>query len=123
VLMNWKRAYEYLYLSPTLSAEEALEWGLVNRVVPRAELDSTVQEIATTIARMPLTTILTVKAGIKRAWETMGMRVHLQTTADFTSIASSATDVRQFMAERGRRLPRQVADDQAKTVTSTPATE
>ncbi len=115
VLMNWKRAYEYLYLSPTLSAEDALEWGLVNRVVPRADLDATVEDIASTIARMPLTTILTVKAGIKRAWETMGMRVHLQTTADFTSIASSATDVREFMAERGGRLPRQVADDQAKT--------
>ncbi len=114
VLMNWKRAYEYLYLSPTLSAEEAHEWGLVNRVVPGADLEATVEDIATTIARMPLTTILTVKAGIKRAWETMGMRVHLQTTADFTSIASSASDVQQFMRERGRRLPRQVADDQAK---------
>ncbi len=34
-LMNWKRAYEYLYLSPTLTADEAMEWGLVNRVVPR----------------------------------------------------------------------------------------
>ena len=86
----------------------------MNRVVPRGDLEATVEDIATTIARMPLTTILTVKAGIKRAWETMGMRVHLQTTADFTSIASSASDVQQFMRERGRRLPRQVADDQAK---------
>ena len=34
-LMNWKRAYEYLYLAPTLSAEQAREWGLVNKVVPR----------------------------------------------------------------------------------------
>lgn len=113
VLMNWKRAYEYLYLSPTLSAAEALEWGLVNRVVPRVDLESAVEETAATIARMPLTTILTIKAGIKRAWETMGMRVHLQTTADFTTIASGASDVQQFMRERGRRLPRQVAKDQA----------
>jgi enoyl-CoA hydratase len=112
--MNWKRAYEYLYLSPTLSAEEAHEWGLINRVVPRADLETAVEEVATTIARMPLTTILTVKAGVKRAWETMGMRVHLQSTADFTSIASAATDVREFMAQRGGRLPRQVAGDQPK---------
>jgi len=109
--MNWKRAYEYLYLSPTLSADEACQWGLVNRVVPRAELESAVEEAASTIARMPLTTILTIKAGIKRAWETMGMRVHLQSTADFTSIASSATDVREFMANRAGRLPRQVAGE------------
>ncbi len=62
-LMNWKRAYEYLYLAPTLSAEEAHQWGLVNRVVPRADLESTVEEMAATIAQMPLTTIMTVKAG------------------------------------------------------------
>ncbi len=113
-LMNWKRAYEYLYLSPTLSAEQAQEWGLVNRVVPRADLEATVEETAATIAQMPLTTILTIKAGVKRAWETMGMRVHLQSTADFTTIASAATDVREFMATRKGLLPRQVAARQSQ---------
>ena len=114
MLMNWKRAYEYLYLSPTLSAEKAREWGLVNRVVPRADLEASVEETARTIAQMPLTTIMTVKAGVKRAWETMGMRVHLQSTADFTSIASSATDVREFMAEQSGQRPRQVAENQSQ---------
>jgi enoyl-CoA hydratase/carnithine racemase len=113
-LMNWKRAYEYLYLAPTLSAEQAREWGLVNRVVPRAELEANVEETARTIAQMPLTTIMTVKAGVKRAWETMGMRVHLQSTADFTSIASSATDVREFMAQKSGQRPRQVAENQSE---------
>jgi enoyl-CoA hydratase/carnithine racemase len=115
-LMNWKRAYEYLYLSPTLSAEEAKEWGLVNRVVPRADLEAAVEETASTVAQMPLTTILTIKAGVKRAWETMGMRVHLQSTADFTTIASSATDVREFMALRKDLRPRQMAEKQAQVV-------
>jgi enoyl-CoA hydratase/carnithine racemase len=114
MLMNWKRAYEYLYLSPTLSAEKAREWGLVNRVVPRADLEATVEETARTIAQMPLTTIMTVKAGVKRAWETMGMRVHLQSTADFTSIASSATDVREFMVKQSGQRPRQVAENQSQ---------
>jgi enoyl-CoA hydratase len=115
-LMNWKKTYEYLYLAPTLSAEEAQEWGLVNRVVPKADLDSAVEETAATIAQMPLTTIMTVKAGVKRAWETMGMRVHLQSTTDFTSIASSASDVQQFMAKRAGLRPRQVAEKQAQAV-------
>ena len=38
LLMNWKRTAEYLYLSPTLSAVEARDMGLVNRVVPADEL-------------------------------------------------------------------------------------
>ncbi len=112
LFMNWKKAFEYLYLAPTLSAEDAREWGFVNRVVPRADLESAVEETAARIARLPLTTVLTIKAGIKRAWEHMGMRVHLQGTADFTSIASMASDVQAFMRQRGDRLPREVAADQ-----------
>lgn len=58
---------------------------------------------------MPASTIMAVKAGVKRAWETMGMRVHLQNTADFITICSGATDVREYMAQRARRRPRQFA--------------
>ena len=46
VFMNWKRTFEYLYTAQTLTADEALDMGLVNRVVPRAELDATVDELA-----------------------------------------------------------------------------
>lgn len=111
-LGNWKRAYEYLYLAKTLTAAEAQEWGLVNQVVPADRLETTVEETAATIARMPLTTILAIKQGMKRAWELMGMRVHLQNSADFTSICSSASDVQEFMASRGGLLPRQMAAEQ-----------
>jgi enoyl-CoA hydratase/carnithine racemase len=114
LMMNWKKAYEFLYLAPTLNAEEAKELGLINRVVPRAGLEANVEETARTIAKMPLTTIMTVKQGVKRAWETMGMRVHLQGTADFTSLASNASDVRQFMMEKSGVRPRQVVAEQAE---------
>jgi enoyl-CoA hydratase len=116
VLMNFKRAYEYLYLGKTLSPEEAKEWGFINEVVKRADLESRVEEIAATIAQMPLTTIMTIKQSVKRAWEGMGMRVNMQNTADFCSLASGATDVREFMSKRGGRLPRQVAKDGAAAV-------
>jgi 1,4-dihydroxy-2-naphthoyl-CoA synthase len=35
-----------LFLNPRIPAKQALEWGLVNRVVPRAKLDEAVNEIA-----------------------------------------------------------------------------
>ena len=108
-MMNWKRAFEYLYLGKTLSAHQAMEWGLVNEVVARDALEDRVEEVATTIARMPASTIMAVKAGVKRAWETMGMRVHLQNTADFITICSGASDVREYMAQRAGRRPRQFA--------------
>jgi enoyl-CoA hydratase len=89
LLMNWKRAAEYLYLAPTLTAADAMEWGLVNKVVARDDLDATVEEMAATIAKMPLTTIMVIKAGIKRAW-----------------------DVQAFMRARAGLRPRQMAAKQ-----------
>jgi len=114
VLMSWKKAYQYLYLGQTLNAEEAKEWGFVNEVVPRAELETYVEEIAATIAQMPLSTIMAIKAGVKRAWEMMGMRVHLQNTADFITICSGASDVQEYMAKRAGKRPRQFAAEQAE---------
>src|SRR5580704_9884940 len=115
-LMNWKRAYEYLYLAPTIDAAQALDWGMVNRVVPRADLEETVEDIARTIAQMPLTTILATKAGLKRAWEMMGMRVHLQQSTDLVALCSGASDVRAVMASMSGRRPRQNAAVRAEEV-------
>lgn len=41
-----KRAMELMMTGRRLSAEEAREWGLVNTVVPRAQLDDAVAELA-----------------------------------------------------------------------------
>ncbi len=117
VMMNWKHAFEYLYLGKTLTAEEAKEWGVINQVVPRADLETTVEEAAAIIARMPLTTILAIKQGIKRAWEMMGMRTHMQNSADFTSICSASSDVQAFMASRAGLRPRQMAAKQVEEAT------
>ncbi len=41
-----RRAREMLFLNSRIKAQQALEWGLVNRVVPRAKLDEEVQSLA-----------------------------------------------------------------------------
>ncbi|MGZ3444960.1 MAG: enoyl-CoA hydratase/isomerase family protein [Myxococcaceae bacterium] len=45
-----KRALELLLTGDRLKAEEALRWGLVNRVVPRAELDGATRALAARVA-------------------------------------------------------------------------
>jgi len=51
-----KRALEMLLTGEMIPAETALEWGLVNRVVPPEELDAAVAELVEKIARSsPLT--------------------------------------------------------------------
>ncbi len=44
-----KRALDLMMTGRRLGAEEAREWGLVNRVVPRDELDAAVAELAGTL--------------------------------------------------------------------------
>jgi enoyl-CoA hydratase/carnithine racemase len=46
-----KRALEMLLTGQPISAATALEWGLVNRVVPAAELDAAVDELVAAISR------------------------------------------------------------------------
>ena len=45
-----KRAMEMLLTGKLIDASTAAEWGLVNRVVPAAELESTTRELASKIA-------------------------------------------------------------------------
>jgi enoyl-CoA hydratase/carnithine racemase len=106
VFMNWKRAAEYLYTAQTLTAQEAFEMGLVNHVVPRAELESTVERMAAQIALAPLSTLMATKALIKRAWELMGLRLHLQMSNDLLSLTGAHSDVRDIHAGMGPvRIP------------------
>ncbi len=45
LLIGDRRAREMLLLSEPITARQAQEWGLVNRVVPRGELDSAVNDL------------------------------------------------------------------------------
>jgi len=103
LFMNWKRASEYLYTGQTLRADEAREMGLVNRVVPAADLERVTEELAARIAEVPGTTLLATKTLVKRAWELMGMRVHLQMSNDLVALASQHKDVQEYMRDSQQR--------------------
>ena len=48
-----KRAFELLFTGEFIDAATALDWGLVNRVVPLEELDAAVATLAATIVEKP----------------------------------------------------------------------
>lgn len=113
VFMNYKRAAEYLYTAQTLSAPEALAMGLVNRVVPRADLDGEVERTAAQIARAPLSTLQATKSLLLRAWEGMGMRQHITQAADLMAVLEDMRDARDHRVRLldGGRLPRDAISD------------
>lgn len=57
-------AKEILFTARRFSAEEALRMGLINRLVPVADLDATVRELAETIADNAPLTVRAAKAAI-----------------------------------------------------------
>jgi enoyl-CoA hydratase/carnithine racemase len=52
-----------------LSAEEAYQWGLVNKVVPQEKLMDAAMELANEIAKMPPLSIKAIKEAVNRGME------------------------------------------------------
>ncbi len=61
------RAKELMFTGERIPAATALEWGLVNRVVPDGELDDAVDELAAKIARNAPLSLGRIKAAVNRS--------------------------------------------------------
>lgn len=68
--LHRKHAMEMLLTGEPIGAARALEWGLVNRVVPAAQLDAEVLQLAKTLAAKPPATLA---AGKRAFYLQMGM--------------------------------------------------
>jgi len=87
------KAMEWALLAPQLSAQEAERWGLVNRVVPLAQLEEATMELARELAQGPTLIYGHTKSAIVHGWEAppetayeyQGQALyHAQQTEDFT---------------------------------------
>jgi enoyl-CoA hydratase/carnithine racemase len=88
-----KRALEMLLTGDLVDAHKALEWGLVNRVVPAVELEQETQRLARKIAEKPP---ITVASGKRAFYEQMELGA-----AKAYQVASCAISA-SFAHEEGR---------------------
>jgi enoyl-CoA hydratase/carnithine racemase len=72
-LIGWGRTRRLLLLGETIDAATALDWGLVERVVPGDELDAAVEEWIALLLEAGPAAIRAQKALIRR-WEDLPMR-------------------------------------------------
>ncbi|MGI8609063.1 MAG: enoyl-CoA hydratase [Candidatus Dormibacteria bacterium] len=72
--MGPRFAKEFLFLGERVGAVRARELGMVNRVVPLEDLDSTVMEMAGKIAGMPRMALALTKKAVNFAEDEMGLR-------------------------------------------------
>jgi len=73
-VMGMRKAKEFLFTGQRLSAAEAKEWGMVNHVVPRAELEEFTLKLANQIAAAPPFGIRLMKRSLNRTADIMGFR-------------------------------------------------
>jgi enoyl-CoA hydratase len=73
-----RQAKEWLFTASTLTASQALQLGMVNRVVPRAALESETLSLASAIASKPLAALRLVKESVNAAADAQGRSAALQ---------------------------------------------
>jgi 2-(1,2-epoxy-1,2-dihydrophenyl)acetyl-CoA isomerase len=66
-MLGSAKARELYLLSPVLTAQDALALGMVNRVVPDAEIDAAAREMALSLAQGPSVTLGYIKRNINNA--------------------------------------------------------
>ncbi|MGH7389021.1 MAG: enoyl-CoA hydratase-related protein [Candidatus Rokuibacteriota bacterium] len=73
-VIGHKRARELLYLGDPIDARTALAWGMVNRVVPRAELSAATLKLARRMALISPEALAATKLAINRGADAAGFR-------------------------------------------------
>lgn len=86
-VMGLRQAKEMLYTGERLDAARAYAIGLVNRVVPRAELDERTLALAAQIARTPPFAIRLLKRSLNRTLDVQGMREALSAHFDLHQLS------------------------------------
>ncbi len=92
-----RRAQELTLLNPTLTADQALDWGLITKVVPDAELDAAVAEMAAMIAAGPTLTLGRAKRLLRESAD-HGLETQMEREARAIAASSLTADGREGVA-------------------------
>src|SRR5919198_4193121 len=96
-LIGQSRALEWLGSGRRLSAEEALEWGLVSEVVEPTVLETRAAEVAGELAALPTRAIGMTKRLLERA-PTATLEDQLEWEAQLQAVATRTEDFREGVA-------------------------
>jgi enoyl-CoA hydratase len=94
-IIGQKKTNELLFTGDTISAGEALSIGLINKVVPEAELHDAVNTLIKKIAPIPLSTLRLTKIGLIRAAEATGIRQAISANMDVSAILNGSDSPEQ----------------------------
>ena len=97
VLMGPRKTKEYFFTGDYMSAKEALEWHLINRVFPKDKLEEETMNYARRVAMVPAELLMLHKAAVNRYLDIIGIRAAEQSSADIDVIAHQTDTVKNWM--------------------------
>lgn len=104
IFVGERRAREVLLLNQPIAAQQALEWGWVNRVVPRAELDATVDEFCDQLlAKMP--EILRATKAQLNFWKDLSWSLTIRGAREWLTVHAASQEVREGLVSFEEKRP------------------
>src|SRR6476659_2242445 len=99
-ILGQKKTNELQFTGDMIDAEAAERAGMINRVVPDADVESEVEELVRKIAPTPLPVLRLTKIALVRAFEAMGLREAVNMNLDLSSMLNAADmpEQREFMS-------------------------
>jgi enoyl-CoA hydratase/carnithine racemase len=99
-----RRAREVLLLNRPFSAQQALEWGWVNRVVPRARLDEAVADYCTELkAKMP--EIVRATRVQLNFWKDMSWAMTVRMAREWLTVHAASDEVEEGLMAFQQKRP------------------
>jgi enoyl-CoA hydratase/carnithine racemase len=96
VLMGPRKSKEYFFTGDSMTAQEALDWHLINRVYPRQKLEEETLSYARRVALVSVELLALHKAAVNRYLEVTGFRAAEQSSADIDVIAHNTEAVKAW---------------------------
>ncbi|HKD65661.1 MAG TPA: enoyl-CoA hydratase-related protein [Candidatus Binataceae bacterium] len=96
VLMGPRKSKEYFFTGDSMTAQEALDWHLINRVYPRERLEEETLAYARRVAMVSVELLALHKAAVNRYLEVTGFRAAEQSSADIDVIAHNTEAVKAW---------------------------
>jgi enoyl-CoA hydratase len=102
-LIGMRKTKEFLFTGDSMTAQEALENGLINRMYPRERLEEEVLAYARRVAMVSAELLTLHKAATNRFFEVMGIYAAEQSAAEFDAIAHQTPTVKEEVKKMGQK--------------------
>jgi enoyl-CoA hydratase/carnithine racemase len=104
IVVGDRRAREIVMLCEPISPQQALDWGLVSRVVSRAELDATVADLAEKLARKLPEAMRYTKTQLNW-WRDLVWSQTVEHARDWLAVHSTADETKEAVAAFHEKRP------------------